>query len=356
MTRSCCPGAAFFWRGLAVAAFSLLLTSAYYRVASASIMSDAANAFINSLTPEQKTQCIFDFKDEERFFWHFVPDSNVLQTMKRGRKGLTLQHMTPPQKHLAHALLNAGLSQRGYIKTTSIMSLEEVLRELEKDSGERRNPEKYYFSLFGTPSEKGTWSYRVEGHHISLHFTVVDGKIAGSPMFFGANPAMVKQGPRQGLRVLSREEDLARDLLLALTPEQKKVAVVTGEAYKDILTGASRKAALSGQPSGLPVSKLNGKQRQLLQSLLDEYCYNLPEQAAQARQEIIKKAGNNINFVWAGVEQKGGPHYYRVQAPNFLVEYDNTQNDSNHIHAVWREMDNDWGEDLLKAHYAASHR
>jgi hypothetical protein len=142
---------------------------------------------------------------------------------------------------------------------------------------------------------------------------------------------------------------------MALTPEQKKVAVVAAEAYKDILTEASRKAALAGQPTGLSVTKMNAKQRQMLQAVLDEYCYNLPEQAAQHRLEVIKKAGNNLNFAWAGVAEKGGPHYYRIQGPNFLVEYDNTQNGANHIHSVWREMEGDWAEDLLKAHYQASH-
>lgn len=335
--------------------FAFLLTSAYYRVNSPLVMSEAANAFLNSLTPAQRAKASFDFKDQERFFWHFVPDNNIQQTLHRGRKGLTLLEMTPPQKHLAHALLSAGLSQRGYIKAVSIMSLEDVLRLLEKDDGVRRNPERYYFSVFGAPSEKGVWGYRVEGHHVSLHFTVVDGKVAGSPEFLGSNPALVLEGPRKGMRVLAHEEDYGRAVLMSLTPDQKKVAIVDPTAYKDILTGPSRVAALHGQPSGLEVSKMNAKQRALLDTLLDEYCHNVPEQAAQARRELIRKAGNNIHFAWAGVEQKGGPHYYRVQAPTFLIEYDNTQNEANHIHSVWREMGNDWGEDLLKEHYAASH-
>lgn len=342
-------------RSILFGAFTLLLTSAYYRVSSPSVMADAARSFLSALTPEQRSKAVFPMKDEERHFWHFVPDNNLVQTKGRSRKGLTLREMTPPQKHLAHALLNAGLSQRGYIKATSIMSLEDILRMMEKDDGERRNPEKYYFTIFGEPSEKGTWAYRVEGHHISLHFTVVAGKVVSSPLFFGTNPAMVKEGPRAGLRVLAREEDLGRELLVALTPEQKKVAIVAAEAYKDILTEASRTASLKGQPSGLSATKMNAKQKQLLQGLLEEYANNLPDQVAQYRLEMIRKAGTNLNFAWAGVEEKGGPHYYRVQAPTFLIEYDNTQNGSNHVHAVWREFEGDWGEDLLKAHYAASH-
>jgi hypothetical protein len=237
------------------------------------------------------------------------------------------------------------------------MSLEDVLRVVENDtSGERRNSEKYYFSIFGQPSESGTWGYRVEGHHVALNFTVVDGKVVGSPAFFGANPAEVRQGPRKGLRALAKEEDLARDLMAALTPEQKKTAIVTATAYKDILTAAERKAALKGQPSGLNSAKMNARQRELLQNVIEEYAHNVPEQLAQARLEKLKKAGNNIFFAWAGGEDKGGPHYYRVQTPTFLIEYDNTQNNANHIHSVWRDFDGDFGLDLLKVHYERAHR
>jgi hypothetical protein len=331
----------------AVAASMTLLTSAYYRTQSTPIMVGAANAFLASLTPEQAAKAKFEFKnDEERFNWHFIP---------RERKGLPLKDMTAPQKHLAQALLAAGLSQRGYIKATTIMSLEEVLRILEKDNGVRRNPEGYFFTVFGEPSENGVWGYRVEGHHLSQNFTVVNGKVAGSPSFFGSNPAEVKEGPRKGLRVLGREEDLARELITALTPEQQKVAIVSAEAYKDIFTMASRKAALEGQPNGLSATKMNSNQRQLLSALLDEYVWNMPDQIAQVRLDQIKKSGNNIYFAWAGVVNRGGPHYYRVQSPAFLIEYDNTQNNANHIHSVWRDFNGDFGLDLLKQHYETSH-
>jgi hypothetical protein len=234
-----------------------------------------------------------------------------------------------------------------------------VLKQLEAaDTSQphpERNPEKYYFSVFGEPSDTGTWGFRVEGHHVSQNFTVVNGKIAGSPSFFGANPAEVREGPRKGLRVLAAEEDLARDLLESLTPEQKKVAIVAPEAYKDILTVASRKAALEGQPSGLSAAKMTKKQFDLLLTLLSSYANNMPEQLAQARMEHVKKAGTNMFFAWAGVEQRGGPHYYRIQAPAFLIEYDNTQNNANHIHSVWRDFNGDFGLDLLAMHYKSSH-
>ncbi|MBC7925179.1 MAG: DUF3500 domain-containing protein [Bryobacteraceae bacterium] len=308
-------------------------------------MTDAASNFLASLTPEQSAKAKFAFADEERYNWHFIP---------RERKGLAVREMSPHQKHLASALLSAALSQRGYIKATTIMSLEDVLRILEKDSGERRNPEKYYFSIFGEPSEKEKWGLRVEGHHVSLNFTLANGRVVGAPNFFGANPAEVREGPRKGLRVLHGEEDSARSLMQMLTPEQKNVAVVTKTAYKDILTEASRKAALAGQPSGLSAEKMTARQREALHKVINHYVYNVPDSAAKARAALVAKAGNKLLFAWAGVEEKGGPHYYRIQGADFLIEYDNTQNDSNHIHSVWRELSGDWGADLLGQHYNAS--
>jgi hypothetical protein len=310
-------------------------------------MTDAALNFIASLTPDQAQKARFAFSDDERLNWHFIP---------KPRNGLPLREMTPAQRHLANALLSAGLSQQGYIKATSIMSLEDVLRIIENDSGERRNPEKYYFSVFGDPAPKGTWGFRIEGHHLSLNYTLANGKVTGSPNFFGSNPAEVRTGPRKGLRILRAEEDLARELLASLNAGQKSAAIITSKAYDDILTGPSRKAVLEGQPSGLPAAKLNAKQRTLLRGLIEEYIHNMPDQAAEARLALLDRARDNLNFAWAGVEERGGPHYYRVQSPDFLIEYDNTQNNSNHIHAVWREFKGDWGEDLLGDHYRSSHR
>src|SRR5579872_308588 len=169
-------------RFLAISIALALLTSAYSRLHTASVMAESAKAFLASLTPEQRAQATFSMQDEERFDWHYIP---------KPRKGLALRDMTSEQKQLAHALLSAGLSQRGYIKAVTIMSLDDVLRIMEKDDGVRRNPEGYFFSVFGEPSEKGTWGFRVEGHHVSQNFTIVNGRIAGSPSFFGANPAMV---------------------------------------------------------------------------------------------------------------------------------------------------------------------
>jgi hypothetical protein len=334
-------------RLLAIGIGILLLTSAYSRMHSASVMTDTAKAFLASLDPEQRARATFQFQDEERFAWHYIP---------KVRKGLPLKDMNSAQKHLAHALLSAGLSQRGYIKAITIMSLDEVLRILEQGKGPVRDPEGYFFSVFGEPSETGTWGYRIEGHHLSQNFTITNGKVQGAPSFFGDNPAEVREGPRKGLRVLAHEEDFGRAFVQSLTPEQKKTAILSGDAPADILTTNSRKAALKGQPSGISAAKLDAHQKELLQNLLDEYCYNMPEQVAQAREEQIKKAGNNLYFAWTGGEQPGQPHYYRIQAPAFLIEYDDTQNNANHIHSVWRDFEGDFGLDLLKEHYQTSHR
>ena len=336
-----------FPRLCAVAIGTVLLTSASYRTSSASMMTEAANRFLASLTAEQRTKATFQFEDAERVNWFFVPIE---------RKGLPLREMGAFQRHLASALLSAGLSQAGYMKAVTIMSLEDVLRIMEKDSGERRNPEKYYFSIFGTPSDSGTWGYRVEGHHLSQNYTVVNGQVVDAPSFFGSNPAEVRQGPRAGLRVLAAEEDLGRDLIAGLTAEQRKTAIVDPKAPADILTSNGRQAALKGQASGISAAQMTPAQLAKLSALLDEYAGNMPEQIAQARQEQIRKAGKNIFFAWAGGLKRGEGHYYRVQAPAFLIEYDNTQNDNNHIHAVWRDFTGDFGGDLLKAHYQASHR
>jgi Protein of unknown function (DUF3500) len=312
-----------------------------------SVMTETANRFLAALSPEQRAKTTFQFGDDERMDWHFIP---------KERKGLTLGEMSPYQKHLASALLAAGLSQTGYIKAVTIMSLEDVLKELENDSGGRRNPEKYHFTVFGTPSDTGTWGWRVEGHHLSQNYTVANGHAVDGPSFFGSNPAEVRQGPRKGLRTLAGEDDLGFEVIRALNEPQQKIALVDPKAYSDILTAASRKAALQGQPSGLPAAKMNASQFDALRALVELYAYNLPDDLAERRMDQINLAGRNVYFAWAGGIKPGEPHYYRVQTPSFLIELDDTQDKANHIHSVWRDFHGDFGGDLLKAHYESSHR
>ena len=324
-----------------------LLTAAYERIHSPSVMADAARAYLASLTPDERARTTFSFDSDERLNWHFIPIE---------RKGLALREMTSAQKHLAEALVSAGLSQEGIIKADTIMSLEQVLKDKEHGKGPERDPEKYYVSIFGEPSEQGTWGYRFEGHHISMNFTVVNGRIASSPNFFGANPAEVKEGPRAGLRALPREEDLGRELIKSLTAAQRSTAIVEKDAYKDIVTSDSRKAALNGQPNGLPFSQMTAKEKEILTALVTEYASNFPGQIADARMDQFHKTQDKLYFAWAGGIEPGQPHYYRVQTPTFLIEFDCTQDNANHIHSVWRDFNGDFGEDLLAEHYKASHR
>ena len=318
-----------------------------HHVHAASLMTECANRFLAALDANQRGKATFPFDTDERMNWHFIP---------KERRGLPLREMMPYQKHLASALLASGLSQTGYIKAVTIMSLEDVLRIIESDNGERRNPEKYYFSVFGIPSDSGTWGYRVEGHHLSQNFTVVNGKVIDGPSFFGANPAEVRQGPRKGLRTLFGEDDLGIDLIHALDEQQQKVAIVDPKAYADILTSASRKAALQGQPSGLSASKMIANQFDALMALMEVYARNVSDELAEGRTEQINKAGRNIYFAWSGSINSNEPHYYRVQTPSFLIELDDTQDDANHIHSVWRDFSGDFGKDLLQHHYQVSHQ
>jgi hypothetical protein len=322
----------------------------------ASVMTECANRLLAALDENQRGRASFPFDTDERRNWHFVPDNTTIAIDTLAvRKGLSLRDMSPYQRHLAGALLAAGLSQTGYIKAVTIMSLEEVLRVMEGDAGEHRNPEKYYFSIFGNPSDSGTWGYRVEGHHLSQNYTVVAGRVVGGPSFFGSNPAEVRLGPRKGLRVLAAEDDLGFELVHTLDEQQQKIAIVDATAYPDILTAASRKAALKGQPSGISATKMNSNQFEALVALVEEYAHNVPGELAKHRMEQLNQAGKNIFFAWSGGTKPGGPHYYRVQTPSFLIEMDDTQNQANHIHSVWRDFEGDFGQDLLQQHYQSNH-
>jgi Protein of unknown function (DUF3500) len=317
-----------------------------HSVRAASLMTECAQRFLAALDTGQRGKAAFPFDADERMNWHFIP---------KERKGLPLREMRPYQRHLASALLAAGLSQTGYIKAVTIMSLEDVLKIMENDSGDMRNPEKYYFSVFGTPSDSGAWGYRVEGHHLSQNYTVVNGKVVDAPSFFGANPAEVGQGPRKGLRTLAGEDNLGNELIHLLDEQQQKVAIVDPTAYKDILSAANRKAALQGQPSGLSGSRMNAMQFDALMALMEEYARNVAAELAENRIAQIHQADRNIYFAWSGGIHRGDPHYYRVQTPSFLIELDDTQDDANHIHSVWRDLTGDFGQDLLQQHYESDH-
>jgi hypothetical protein len=317
------------------------------RTSSSGSMATAAEKFLASLTPEQRQQATFPFDSAERLRWHFVPQFE--------RNGLQLKAMTEPQRKLAQDLLKTGLSDRGYTTYSQIMQLENILKVAEKGSGPTRDPEGYRFSVFGTPSPKGTWGWRVEFHHISLRFDVVNGTaISSTPSFAGANPAEVKDGPQKGQRTLGLLEDTARTLVTGLDAAQRKTAVFTDVALNDIVTeNALDIKPLS--PVGLKASAMTPPQRDQLMKILDAYAGLMAADIATDRMTKIKIAGvDNITFAWAGSLERGQKHYYRVQGPTFLIEFDNTQNDANHVHSVWRDFKGDFGRDLLRDHLRTS--
>jgi Protein of unknown function (DUF3500) len=309
-------------------------------------MVNAAQNLIATFDEAQKAKAFFAFSAEERQNWHFIP---------KERLGLTLHDMTPPQRHLAYVLLGTGLSDDGFAKVGTIMSLEQILRELENNP-EKRDPEKYHFSIFGDPTQDKTWGWRCEGHHCSVNFTLVDGKISGTPSFMGANPGQVLDGARKGLRVLGTEEEAGRTLVKMLTPEQQKSAILPGDAPKEMITEAKRQVDPTLTAGGLPYAQLTPEQKQALKALVNLYVGRMRPEVAAAELAQIDAAGwEAVLFAWIGGTDRGQPHYYRVQGPTFLIEYDNVQNGANHPHAVWREYKGDFGTDLLAEHLKAEH-
>jgi hypothetical protein len=310
-------------------------------------MAEAASKFLASLEDTQRARAEFTFTDDERRNWHFVPQD---------RKGLPAKDMSPAQRELAMAMLRAAMSDHGFSKATNIMSLELILKDLE-GAGARfdRNPGLYYFSIFGQPAGKTPWGFRVEGHHLSVNVSVAgDQAVAVTPSFLGSNPAEVRKGPRRGLRVLAEEEDVARDLLNSLDAGQRQIAVVSTNAPADIITG-DRRRVTALEPAGIPSPQLSLEQQAQLIKLIATYVRRFRAEVADGDMRKIQQAGlEKVRFAWFGSLVRGGKHYYRVQGPTFLLEYDNTQNDANHIHSVWRDFANDFGDDMLRQHYEQS--
>ena len=311
--------------------------SAFYESAG-SQMATATKRVLTALDKEQIAKATFDFDSAERVNWHFIP---------RERKGLPIKEMTPAQRALTFGLLHTGLGAEGYLKATTIMSLEQILKEIENGSGAVRDPERYFLTVFGKPSDRGKWGWRVEGHHLSLNFTLEDGKIvSATPAFFGANPAEVRQGPREGLRTLADVEDRALRLIQALDADQQKAAIVETVAPKDI------RAANTPQPPteaavGIELGRLTEEQRNMIKALVEAHAEDMPADVGKAWITEIREAGaEKVKFAWFGPTDRSQGHAYRIQGPTFLVEFNNTQNNANHVHSVWRSMLGDFGVPL----------
>ena len=308
-----------------------------------------ANDFLKLLDDTQSGKARYAYDDDERFNWHFVP---------RERNGIPFKEMNEKQRQAALSLLKTSVSEQGYQKASNIMALENVLREVESRPADDtyRDPVNYSITIFGDPGVGNLWGWRLEGHHISLNFSSADGQIvSATPTFWGSNPAIVRTGRDRGKQVLKQETDLGFTLVNSLNMDQMKVAVFSPEAPADIITGNNRKAELQ-EPKGLAYSEMTDQQKKLLMQLLNVYVKNYQLGFSKRLMEKIEKAGiENLSFAWAGSLQPGAGHYYRIQGPMLLIEYDNTQNNANHVHTVVRDLTNDFAEDILKEHYRKDH-
>lgn len=310
-------------------------------------MREAAIDFLATLDDQLREQIKFAFDGDERTNWHYIP---------KQRPGVSFKEMNLEQRRAARVLLRTALSEKGYLKAMAIMSLEQVLRTLEADREnveEIRDAEKYWFTVFGDPAADKHWGWRVEGHHLSLNFTTVDGVVASAaPIFMGSNPAEIRSGPRTGLRVLGSEVDLARKLMATFTAEQRSQVTIDSEPPSDVLT-------VPGQPidkaaaDGLKATEMTKRQRGLLKQMLYSFLRHLRAKLAAEEIKQVEKAGvENLSFAWAGSLKRGEGHYFRIYGPTFVLEYDNAQ--GNHAHLVWHSRDNDFGSSVLRHHYETS--
>ncbi len=289
--------------------------------------------------------------DEARRDWSYWP---------RPRSGLSIEYMTTEQRKLTHDLLSTLLSDEGHMTVVHIMQLDEVLWSLE-DVGLPRGAEKYFLSFFGTPSLDTPWAWRYEGHHVSLSITVAPDNLTVTPSFFGADPSETQVGPLAGFRPLRDEEDIARELVRSLTPSQREIAVVSDVAPNDIFsTNANKDKAEweawrnSLQPAGLKVADMHESQKILANRLVDEIVERYRPEIAEAYRQSIDV--DELSFAWMGSIQRRDKHYYRLQGGDFMFELDNAQDNGNHIHSVWRNPAEDFGDDILAEHYQLSHR
>ena len=315
-------------------------------------MAEAAESFLESLSASQRAEATFPFESDERERHHFIPPETF------ERNGTLLKELTSEQEVRALDLLSSGLSLRGYQMAQQIMEVEGILGVLVEGAGRdfARDQGEYFISVFGTPSTTGTWGWRWEGHHLSLHFTVVEGDATVStPTFLGANPASVPDGPRKGLRAMHEQEDTARELLASLDADQRRVAIFSDVAPGNILTGAEM-VVDPLEPVGVRGADLGPSQRDRLMAIIESYISVMSYDIAELRRAEVREGGlDEVTFAWAGGTERGEVAYYRVQGPNFLIEYDNTMEDPNHIHAAFRDFDGDLGRDVLREHLEQDH-
>jgi hypothetical protein len=311
-----------------------------------------AKNFVATLDESQKPLTLFPFESEERYNFHYFPIDD--------RKGLPLDKMTAKQKTLTMQLLSSCLTDNTVKKINDIIALEDILKVLEnrKQDDHFRDPGKYHLAIFGEPGEKNIWGWRFEGHHVSFHFSSENNTlVAGTPGFLGSNPAIVPDGAQKGKEVLKDEKVLALKLLNSLSDEQRKTAVIAGEAPGDIVTRIDRKAMIK-DPDGVSYAEMNETQKKNFIDLIELYVHRYKKPFADNLLKEIKDAGyDKLKFAWAGDTETGvgHPHYYRIVGPTLIIEYDNTQNNANHVHTVVRDLLHDYGGDQLLEHYKTGH-
>jgi hypothetical protein len=331
------------------------------RVAPTQAMVDAASALLATVAGgpggtetllgfDKGKNLALSLDDEAREDWAYWPTERV---------GVPLDLMTAEQRRLTHALLTSLLSARGYLKVVQIMQLEQILGLLDT-AGLPRGVGHYEVVLFGTPSLEEAWSWRFEGHHVSLNVAVAPAGVSVTPSFFGSNPAEVRSGPLTGFRVLGAEEDLARELVTSLDGAQRAEAIVSAEAPRDIFTGNIGKEReqweawrATLEPEGVRVAALNEVQQHWVRRILDEVVGVYRPELSEEFLRAIDVRG--LRFAWMGATERGAPHYFRLQGDDFVFEFDNVQDNGNHVHSVWRDKTGDFGQRLLGEHYRTSH-
>ena len=308
----------------------------------------AATALLGASPDPQRRELLRGLADSVRTAWYYTPVA---------RPGVPIGSMSAAQRGAVEALVRTGLSDMGWTRAQDIIAHESILRALEQDRGvpnyQRRDPALYYTMLFGAPATDSAWGWRFEGHHLSVNATTVgNAPPAIAPLFMGANPARVPSGPSAGLRLFAAEEDSARALLLALSPAHRAAATLADTTFGEIVT-RNDPAAASLAMSGVPAAEMAAPEQRRLRALVELYARRMAPGVARRQLERIERAGfGALRFAWAGSAERGRRHYYRIHGPTVLIEYDNSQNDGNHVHTVWRDLENDFGRDLLRTHYA----